>query len=115
MQEISAGTGLSLGSLSQLRTGRIQNPQLTTLRALSAFFSVPLRYFQTRSAEECYALLRQSPEEMPGTLSEIALRVSTLPPEAQQDILTVIQWVQAAADATRSGGERSELPRLNQS
>ena len=48
MQEVSDGTGISLATISQMRTGKIKNPQLNTLRELCKFFKVPLRFFEVR-------------------------------------------------------------------
>src|SRR4051812_36097519 len=94
LQEVSAATGVSLGTIGQMRSGKITNPQLNTLRALCRFFQVPLRYFETKTPAECYALLSTpSPQEKPA-LHEIAFRASGLTPEAQQDILTLIKVFQ---------------------
>ena len=53
----------NLPALSQLRTGKIKNPQLHTLREICRFFHVPLRYFETTSVEECYAILAGKQED----------------------------------------------------
>lgn len=94
LQEVSDATGVSLGTIGQMRSGKISNPQLNTLRALCQFFRVPLRYFETRTSEECYALLvAQSTQEQPA-LNEIAFRASGLSLDAQQDILALIKVFQ---------------------
>jgi len=91
LQEVSEATGISLGTIGQMRSGKINNPQLNTLRALCRFFSVPLRYFETQTAEQCYALLtKQSPQAQPA-LNEIAFRASGLSEDAQKDILALIK------------------------
>ena len=91
LQEVSDATGISLGTVGQMRSGKINNPQLNTLRALCRFFRVPLRYFETQTAEQCYALLTdQSPQAQPA-LNEIAFRASGLSDDAQQDILSLIK------------------------
>jgi transcriptional regulator with XRE-family HTH domain len=95
MQEVSEQIDVSVAAISQMRTGRIQNPQLHTLRELCRFFDVPLRYFETRSAEECYAILAENDEGVAPEINEIALRATRLSPKSQQDILTIIKWVQA--------------------
>ncbi|MEV0971029.1 XRE family transcriptional regulator [Microtetraspora glauca] len=41
----AAGEELSSTTIWKLRTGRSDNPQLKTLKALSAFFGVPIGYF----------------------------------------------------------------------
>ena len=113
MQEVSDATGVSLATISQMKTGKIKNPQLNTLRELCRFFKVPLRFFEAQSVETCYALLQEKPEESTREISEIAFRATTLSPEAQQDILTIIKWVQSAEQAYKAGkGDFPSLPRL---
>lgn len=116
LQEVSAGTGIGAATISQMRTGRIRNPQFSTIRALCAFFAVPLRFFETRTVEECYSLLQAHDEadtSETGEISEIAFRATRLSAEAQQDILTIIKWVQAAERAQKEGGDTlPPLPRL---
>lgn len=91
LQEVSDATGVSLGTVAQMRSGKVQNPQLNTLRALCRFFDVPLRYFETRTHEECYALLAEPSASAKPALNEIAFRASGLSPEAQQDILRLLK------------------------
>jgi len=112
LQEVSDGTGVSVGTISQLKTGKIQNPQLNTLRELCAFFGVPLRYFETKSVEECYALIHDPYTIDDPTMSEIAIRATHLSPRAQRDILVVIKWVQAAEQARAAGVHLPPLPSL---
>lgn len=108
MQEVSQQIDVSVAAISQMRTGRIQNPQLHTLRELCRFFGVPLRYFETRSAEECYAILAEKDGGDAPEISEIALRATQLSPRSQRDILRIIQWVQAAEQLRKAG--RDDLP-----
>ena len=116
LQEVSDGTGVGAATISQVRTGRIRNPQFSTIRALCAFFNVPLRFFETRTVEECFAVLQAQDEpieDRTGEISGIAFRATRLSAEAQQDILTIIKWVQAAERAQKEGGETlPPLPRL---
>jgi transcriptional regulator with XRE-family HTH domain len=115
MQEVSEATGISTATLSQIRTGKIKNPQINTLSDLSTFFNVPLRYFQTCTLEECFAILQGGSEEEPKEISEIAFRASQLSPEYQRDILTIIKWAQAAEQAYKEGkGGLPSLPHLNE-
>jgi transcriptional regulator with XRE-family HTH domain len=113
LQEVSEQIDVSLATLSQLRTGRIKNPQFSTLRELCRFFDVPLRYFETTTREECYAILAGDKEAPPVALNEIAFRASSLSPQAQQDILNVIKWVQAAEQMRREGRDLPPLPGLD--
>lgn len=112
LQEVSNGTGISLGTISQMRTGKITNPQLNTLRAMCDFFGIPLRYFETRTREECYALLSASPPTDAPTMHEIAFRALHLSEDAQRDILTMIKWVQAAEAQHRQDGTLPTIPHL---
>lgn len=112
LQEVSAATGVSAATISHMRSGRIQNPQLSTLREIAHFFRVPLRYFETRSTEECYALLQEGVTR-PAAVSEIAFRASSLTPEAQRDILTIIKWIQVAEQQRKLGLDVPPLPHLS--
>lgn len=112
MQEVSDAIDVSLASLSQLRAGKIKNPQLHTLREIGRFFNVPLRYFETRSIEECYALLAEGLEESPSPINEIAFRAMQLSPESQRDVLTIIRWVEAAEAQRQLEQELPPLPNL---
>lgn len=113
LQEVGDATGVSLGTISQMRAGKIKNPQLNTLRAICRFFNVPLRYFETRTADECYAIIADRTETTETKeLNEIAFRASGLSPRSQQDILTVIKWVQAAEQQRKQGGDLPPLPNL---
>lgn len=113
MQEVSAVIDVSLATLSQLRTGKVRNPQLHTLREICRFFEVPLRYFETRSTEECYSVLAQDNQtEATAPINEIAFRATRLSPKSQRDVLTIIQWVQAAEERRRHGTDLPPLPSL---
>jgi transcriptional regulator with XRE-family HTH domain len=112
MQEVSEVIDVSLPTLSQLRTGRIRNPQLHTLREICRFFQVPLRYFETRSAEQCYAILAGEQAEEISPIHEIAFRATHLSPKSQQDVLTIIKWVQAAEEQRKNGSSLPPLPGL---
>ena len=108
LQEVSTATGISLGTIAQIRSGQNPNPQLNTLRALCQFFHVPLRYFETKSPDDCYALLAQPVLRKEPALNEIAFRASGLPPEAQQDILTLIKVFQEEEKQRRQNTKASD-------
>ncbi|MBA3870396.1 MAG: helix-turn-helix transcriptional regulator [Anaerolineae bacterium] len=110
LQEVSQQIDVSLPTLSQLRSGRSKNPQLNTLRELCRFFKVPLRYFETHSREECYAVLTEKDAGVSSALNEISFRATHLSTQAQQDILKVIQWVQAAEQLRKQGVDVPPLP-----
>ncbi len=112
LQEVSDAIDVSVATLSQLRTGRIKNPQLHTVREICRFFGVPLRFFETKSIQECYAILAGETVEAAEPISEIALRASRLSEKSQQDILMMIGWVQAAEAQRKNGHDLPPLPRL---
>ena len=112
MQEVCDATGISVAAISQMRNGKITNPQLNTLRSLCRFFKVPLRYFETKTPDECYAIFNG--DDQPPVLenNEIAFRASTLSEAAQRDILNMIKWVQAAERQRKQDGDNTPLPHL---
>jgi transcriptional regulator with XRE-family HTH domain len=112
LNEVSEPTDLSLATISQMRNGKIKNPQLNTLRELCRFFNVPLRYFETTSPAECYALLTGNTDKITPEINEIAFRASNLSPKSQRDLLTVIKWVQAAEAQQKEGHHLPPLPGL---
>jgi transcriptional regulator with XRE-family HTH domain len=112
LKEVSEATGISVGTLSQLRTGRIENPQLNTLREICHFFDVPLRYFETRTMDECYAILTSKEDKSAVEINEIAFRATNLSEQSQQDILNIIKWVQAAEELRKQGLDLPPLPGL---
>lgn len=109
LQEVSEATGIALATLSQMRTGKIKNPQLNTVRQLCRFFAVPMRYFETKTVEECYAILTDGNDDATLTLNEIAFRATHLSPQAQEDVLQIIKWVQVAEQKL---GDQEQLPPL---
>ena len=113
LQEVSDGTGISVSSLSQLRNGHIENPQLNTLRELCQFFGVPLRYFETKDEKECFAIIADDNEGNAPELNEIAFRATNLSENGQRDVLTIIKWVQAAEAQRKQGLDLPPLPHLN--
>lgn len=110
MQEVSDATGVSVAAISQMRTGKISNPQLNTVRSLCRFFDVPLRYFETKTKAECYAIFNGDNKPPDIAVSEIAFRANALSERAQQDILNMIRWVQAAEKQRKLEGDSTPLP-----
>jgi hypothetical protein len=113
---VSDATGISLPTLSQLRNGKITNPQLNTLRAICGFFQIPLRYFDTKTAEECQQIIAQrgneskTPDDSPNLLTRMA---ATLSPEGQRDLLTILQWARAAEQQLENGQGMPPIRRLH--
>ncbi|MEQ8677203.1 MAG: helix-turn-helix transcriptional regulator [Aggregatilineales bacterium] len=112
MQEVAENIDVSLATISQLRNGKIKNPQLNTLRELCRFFDVPLRYFETTQPEECYALIANKGDLKVPQLNEIAFRALKLSPQSQRDVLNIIKWAQAAELEKLLDDEFPALPSL---
>lgn len=119
LKAVSQATGVSLPTLSQLKNGKITNPQLNTLRAICGFFDIPLRYFDTHTVDECRGIieLRQhnnddsAVSENPET-DLFARMAATLSPQGQQDLLTVLRWARAAEKQIEQGEDPLPVPRL---
>lgn len=118
LKEVNAATGISLPALSQLKNGKITNPQLNTLRSLCRFFNVPLQYFDTTSADECLAIIaegRRDDNNDADGLNYITTMAAALSPEGQKDLLTIIKWAQAAEHQLQNGEGLPPMPRLSDS
>lgn len=111
LKEVSDATGVSLATLSQMRNGKILNPQLNTLRDLCVHFNVPLQYFGTRSRDECYDIIQGEQTPTKG-INEIAFRAARLSEGAQRDILIIIEWMQMAEQAREKDKDLPPLPHL---
>lgn len=109
-QEVADQVEISHATINQLRTGRIKKPTLPTLKELCRFFDVPLSFFECATYEDCYALLAQKHAPQGSQASEIAFRASQLSPKAQQQVLTVLHWVEEAERARKAGREVPDLP-----
>lgn len=110
-QEVADQVRISHATINQLRTGRNKNPSVPTLQEIARFFGVPLNFFDCTSYEECYAVLvGQRPEDLPGPIAEIAFRASELSTKAQQDLLKIISWVEAAERERKAGHEIPDFP-----
>lgn len=110
IQEVADELDISPATIHQLRTGRIKNPTLPTLKELGRFFKVPLNFFECRTYDECHQVLGAEGMKLtPGT-AKIAFRASKLSPKSQRDILKIIAWVEAAERERLAGRELPEYP-----
>ncbi len=112
LHEVSQATGISHGTVSHMRTGRVDNPQFSTLRALCRFFDIPLRYFETKTRDACYDMLASLPEAPTPHMNEISFRAMQLSPDAQAEILRLIRWAHAAEELRKQGRDVPPLPPL---
>lgn len=110
LQEVAGELDISPATIHQLRTGRIKNPTLPTLKELGRFFNVPLNFFECETYDECHRVLGAAGVAMsPGT-AKIAFRASKLSPKSQQDLLKIIAWVEAAERERLTGRELPDFP-----
>lgn len=112
IQEVADQIDVSLATISQLRNGKIKNPQLNTIRELCRFFDVPLRYFETTTSEECYAIIAENNVQNLPELNEIAFRALKLSPQSQRDVLNMVKWAQAAELEKTLDSDFPSLPSL---
>lgn len=117
--EVADATGLSYVTIYTLLQGRSKKPTLPTVQSLCDFFGVPLGFFECRSYDECYEVLKnkrndENNESEGGQnspqLGEIIFRAQDLSPEGQQDLITLIKWVQAAERERKAGRDVPNLP-----
>jgi len=92
VQEITArGGSMSVGYLSELRTGKATNPRLDHLKALADYFGVPLSYFTddaaSREIAEEMRLLRALRDN---DVRSLALRASYLDDETRTALAAII-------------------------
>lgn len=114
LKEVSEATGISLPSLSHLRNGKNVNPQLNTLRALCRFFNVSLSYFESQSEEECLALIAEGRPNKGDDINVgfITSMATTLSPQGQRDLLTIVKWARAAEQSVMMGDDLPPMPRI---
>lgn len=112
IQEVADQIDVSLATISQLRNGKINNPQLNTIRELCRFFDIPLRYFETTTPEECYAVIAENDVQNLPQLNEIAFRALKLSPQSQRDVLNMVKWAQAAELEKTLDADFPSLPSL---
>lgn len=93
VQEIKerGGATISVGYLSELRTGQSTNPRLDHLKALAEYFGVPLSYFtddeHSREIAEEMRLLRALRDS---DVRGLALRASYLDSETRAALTAII-------------------------
>lgn len=100
VDEITArGGAISVGYLSELRTGKSTNPRLDQLKALADYFGVPLSYFtddeQSREIAEEMRLLRALRDN---EIRSLALRASYLDAETRAALTAILNTMGAPPD-----------------
>ncbi len=100
VQEVQArGGSISVGYLSELRTGRATNPRIDHLKAIADYFGVPLSYFtddeHSRQIAEEMRLLRALRDN---DVRSLALRVATLDGETRAALSAIINTMTTSRD-----------------
>lgn len=97
-KEVSEQVLISHKALNHIRTGQTPNPGFLAIREISRFFGISLDFFAVKTRSECYRFLReqQPPSSTPAWVDEITFRSLELSESARQDLLRVIQWVEAS-------------------
>ncbi len=101
--DIARATQLSEQTLLNLLHGRADNPRLETLRAICAFFGVPMDYFACETEAACRAYLYQQRLQTASPLVQQILHETTaLSARGQRNILTALEWMSAAPHGNSS-------------
>ncbi|MFF9276923.1 hypothetical protein [Streptomyces griseosporeus] len=103
------GASLSVGRLSMLMNGKAPNPTIGTLRALAAFFGVPVGYFVDDAvADRTMAQLALITAMRNNDVKAVALRAAAVATLSAQGLDVVRGLVEQAGDeARRAEGPKS--------
>jgi transcriptional regulator with XRE-family HTH domain len=92
--EVGTNKGITAPYVWKLRTGEAENPLFRMLKALGAFFGVPVAYFfDEHAAEEDAQNLRLVQELREADMAQIALLASDLRPDSRRLILDPIEYL----------------------
>jgi transcriptional regulator with XRE-family HTH domain len=91
MTALSEDTGLALNTLSRLKTGRIEDPRLSTLRLIAGFFDISLDYFSCRTEDACFEFLKDERRRR-STVPEIATRVREMSGEVMEEVNKMVDY-----------------------
>ncbi|MFH9660952.1 hypothetical protein ACH4NF_20720 [Streptomyces sp. NPDC017248] len=97
--EEPGGTSLSVGRLSMLMNGKAPNPTIGTLRALAAFFGVPVGYFVDDAvADQTTARLALITAMRNNDVKAVALRAAAVATLSARGLDVVRGLVEQAAE-----------------
>ncbi|WP_367325713.1 helix-turn-helix domain-containing protein [Streptomyces sp. HUAS ZL42] len=100
--EESEGVSLSVGRLSMLMNGKAPNPTIGTLRALAAFFGVPVGYFVDDAvADQTMAQLALITAMRNNDVRAVALRAAAVATLSVHGLDVVRGLVEQAADQSQ--------------
>lgn len=98
LAEINENTGIAAPTLSQMRSGKIKNPQLSSLRDLCKHFGISMDYFTTKTRDECYAMITGGSQSAADThnieaVGELSFRARNLSEKSKADLYILLDWV----------------------
>ena len=93
--EVCEQINIGNSTMSQLRNGLSENPNLATLRKICDFFGIQLNYFDCRTAEECVAYLKKyKPQKLEIPQIVVLLKSQGLSEKSVNYILDTISHLQ---------------------
>ena len=107
--EVAEAIEVTHQSLMHLIHGKTHHPRLHTLQRLSAFYGVPLDYFDCTTHDCCRAYLIQRHldlHEQHTHLQHIHQLAGQLTPWGCRQVLTLMTWVEAGKTALRAQQQR---------
>lgn len=108
----AAGTYMSDGYLSQLRSGKRNNPSARNLAAIAELFAVPVDYFfNSETAAKIDADLRLLAAVRDVGVQDLALRAHGLSPESIAGLAGIIEQVRKLEHLPEPGSDANEAPR----
>lgn len=108
MQDLAQAADISQASVSLMCSGKNPNPRFDTVYRICRFFAVPLSYFEAGSREEALDIIATSRIPKSPEADLIALRATHLSPEAQRDVLRMMEYARRAEQWYEAGID--ELP-----
>lgn len=100
---LARAMGLSQQTLQNILQGRIDNPRLDTLRVLCQFYGISLDYFDLPTEERCrhYLAAKQLTSAAP-VMQHIQRETHDLTEQGQRNILSALEWINAASPSQKS-------------
>ncbi len=100
-EEVYQATGITVGYISRLRSGKATNPGYDIIRKLSTFFKVSPNYFFGKegiTSDEAKKRLKE----------DIALRASHLDDEGVQTLVNMLEYIDKLRGSQDKGDEPGE-------
>lgn len=96
-RSVANATGVSVNNLHKIRSGENDNPGIQTLKKIAVHFNAPLRYFDNKTREECWAYLERRVKQMAGDSQKsgkpVVLRIDGLSAEGRAVIASMHKYI----------------------